>query len=73
VWRDPHLNPLPGQGEAGAIAPVRVEFGIHAIIDAHRDGKCCLVHADEKLTAFVERQVFTVTFYFESIRGDSCR
>ena len=24
------------------------------IVDAHRDGKCFLVRADEKLTAFVE-------------------
>jgi hypothetical protein len=33
------------------------------------------VHADEKLTTFVEleRQVLTVTFYLESIRGgDEC-
>ena len=42
--------------------------------DAHRDdGKRFIVHADEKLTAFVEleRQVLTVTFYLESIRADS--
>ena len=26
ILRDPHLNPLPGQGEADAKAPVRVEF-----------------------------------------------
>ena len=33
------------------------------------------MHADEKLSAFVEleRQVLTVTFYLESIRADSCR
>ena len=46
------------------------------IIDAHRDdGRRFIVHADEKLTAFVEleRQVLTVTFYLESIRADSCR
>jgi len=31
------------------------------------------VHADEKLSAFVEleRQVLTVTFYLESIQADS--
>jgi len=31
------------------------------------------VHADEKLNAFIEleRQLLTVTFYLESIRGDS--
>jgi hypothetical protein len=46
------------------------------IVDAHRDdGKRFIVHADEKLSAFVEleRQVLTVTFYLASIQGDSCR
>lgn len=41
------------------------------IVDAHRgDGKRFVVHADEKLSAFVEleREVLTVTFYLESIR-----
>ena len=35
------------------------------------DGWRFIVHADEKLSAFVEleRQVLTVTFYLESIRG----
>jgi len=40
---------------------------------AHRDdGKRFIVHADEKLSAFVEleRQVLTMTFYLESIRAD---
>jgi hypothetical protein len=40
------------------------------IVDAHRgDGKRFIVHADEKLSAFVEleRQVLTVTFYLELI------
>ena len=40
------------------------------IVDAHRDdGKRYVVHADEKLSAFVEleRQVLTVSFYLESI------
>jgi hypothetical protein len=40
------------------------------IADAHfNDGKRFVVHADEKLSAFVEleRQVLTVTFYLESI------
>ena len=44
------------------------------IVDAHRDdGKRFIVHADEKLSAFVEleREVLTVTFYLESIRADS--
>jgi hypothetical protein len=37
------------------------------------DGKRFIVHADEKLSAFVEleRQVLTVTFYLESIHVDS--
>jgi hypothetical protein len=42
------------------------------IVDAHRgDGKRFIVHADEKLSAFVEleREVLTVTFYLESIRA----
>ena len=42
------------------------------IVDTHRDdGRRFIVHADEKLSAFVEleRQVTTVTFYLESIRG----
>jgi hypothetical protein len=46
------------------------------IADAHRDdGKRFIVHADEKLTAFVEleRQVLTVTFYLASIHADSFR
>jgi hypothetical protein len=41
------------------------------IVDAHRgEGRRFVVHADEKLSAFVEleRQVLTVTFYLESIR-----
>jgi hypothetical protein len=40
--------------------------------DAHRDdGRRFIVHADEKLTAFVEleREVLTVTFYLASIRA----
>ena len=43
------------------------------IADAHRDdGKRFIVHADEKLSAFVEleREVLTVTFYLESIHAD---
>jgi hypothetical protein len=46
------------------------------VADAHRDdGRRFIVHADEKLSAFVEleRQVLTVTFYLESIHADSCR
>jgi len=38
-------------------------------------GSAFIVHADEKLSAFVElkRQVLTVTFYLESVPADSCR
>ena len=46
------------------------------IADAHReDEKRVIVHADEKLSAFVElqRQMLTVTFYLASIHVDSCR
>ncbi len=42
------------------------------VVDAHRDdGRRFIVHADEKLSAFVEleREVLTVTFYLESIRA----
>jgi len=41
------------------------------IADAHRDdGKRFILHADEKVSTFVEleRQVLTVTFYLESIQ-----
>jgi hypothetical protein len=44
------------------------------IVDAHRDdGRRFIVHADEKLTAFVEleREVLTVTFYLESIKPET--
>jgi hypothetical protein len=43
------------------------------IADAHRgDGKRFVVHADEKLSAFVEleREVLTVTFYLTSIDAE---
>jgi hypothetical protein len=41
------------------------------VADAHRDDRRrFIVHADEKLSAFVEleRQVLTVTFYLECIQ-----
>jgi len=41
------------------------------VADAHRDdGRRFIVHADEKLSAFVEleREVLTVTFYLDSIQ-----
>jgi hypothetical protein len=43
-------------------------------VDAQRgDGRRFIVHADEKLSAFVEleRQVLTVMFYLASIQADS--
>jgi hypothetical protein len=46
------------------------------VADAHRDdGRRFIVHADDKLSAFVEleREVLTVTFYLESTNADSCR
>jgi hypothetical protein len=46
------------------------------IVDAHRDdGRRFIVHADEKLSAFVEleREVLTVTFYLASNQPDSCQ
>ena len=44
------------------------------LLAQHRDdGRRFVVHSDEKLSAFVEleREVLTVTFYLESIRGDA--
>jgi hypothetical protein len=49
--------------------PAKMNF---AVADAHRsDGKRFVVHADEKLSTFVEleREVLTVTFYLASIRA----
>ena len=43
------------------------------IVDAHRgDGRRFIVHADEKLSAFVEleRQVLSVTFYLQAFHAD---
>ena len=44
------------------------------IVDAqHGDGRRFVVHADEKLSPFIEleRQVLTVTFYLESIKPET--
>jgi hypothetical protein len=46
------------------------------IVDAHRDdGRRFVVHADEKLSAFIEleRQELIVTFYLAPIHADSRR
>jgi hypothetical protein len=59
----------------GCVATVDSTGKTIFVADAHRDdGKRFIVHADEKLTAFVEleRQVLTVTFYLESIHADPC-
>jgi hypothetical protein len=56
----------------GYVSAVDSEGRTIFIVDAHRDdGRRFIVHADEKLSAFVEleRQVLTVTFYLESIRA----
>jgi len=56
----------------GCISTVDSKARTIWIADAHRDdGKCFIVHADEKLSAFaeLERQVLTVTCYLESIRS----
>ena len=60
----------------GCVSAVDCEGRTIWIANAHRDdGKRFIVHAHEKLSAFVEleRQVLTVTFYLESIHDDSCR
>ena len=44
------------------------------VADAHRDdGRRFIVHADKKLSAFVEleRQTLTVTFYLASIKAET--
>ena len=55
--------------ELGCVAAVDSDGRTIWIVDAHRDGKCFIVHADDKLSAFLqlEREVLTVTFYLESI------
>ena len=60
----------------GCVSAIDSEGRTIWIVDANRgDGRRFMVHADEKLSAFVEleREVLTVTFYLESIHADSCR
>jgi hypothetical protein len=60
----------------GCVSTINPNGKIIFVADAHRDdGRRFIVHADDKLSAFVEleRQVLTVTFYLESIHADSCR
>ena len=57
----------------GCVSAVDSEGRTIWIVDAHRgDGNRFIVRSDEKLSAFLEleRQVLTVTFYLESIRGN---
>jgi hypothetical protein len=64
------------QARLGCVSAIDPSGRTIWIADAHRDnGKRFIVHADEKLSAFVEleRQALTVTFYLESIHVDSCR
>jgi len=56
----------------GCVSTINSNGQIIFVADAHRDdGRRFIVHADEKLSAFVEleREVLTVTFYLESIRA----
>jgi hypothetical protein len=57
----------------GGVSVINSNWHTIFVADAHRDdGRRFIVHADEKLSAFVEleRQVLTVTFYLESIHAD---
>jgi hypothetical protein len=63
-------------GVGAAFQPLILAVETIWIADAHRDdGRRFIVHADEKLSAFLEleRQVLTVAFYLESIHSDSCQ
>ena len=58
---------------SGCVSAVDSQGRTIWIVDAHRgDGRRFIVHADEKLSAFVEleREVLTVTLYLESIHAD---
>jgi hypothetical protein len=56
----------------GCVSAIDSEGRTIWIVDADRaDGKRFIVHADEKLSAFVEleREALTVTFYLTSIHA----
>ena len=56
----------------GSVSTINSKGQTIFVADAHcDDGRRFIVHADEKLSAFVEleRQMLTVTFYLESIRA----
>ena len=60
----------------GCVATINSKGQTIFVADAHRDdGRRFIVHADERLNAFLEleRQALTVTFHLESIRGDPFR
>jgi hypothetical protein len=67
------LNNLSKAGWSwGCVSALDREGRTIWIVDAHRDdGRRFIVHADDKLGAFVEleRQVLTVTFYLAPIRA----
>jgi hypothetical protein len=70
-WESIADNLKNGRLEFGLVSAIDCDGRTIWIVDAHRDGKRFIVHADEKLSAFVEleREALTVTFYLESIRG----
>ena len=53
----------------GWISAVDFEGRTIWIVDAHGYGKRFIVRAEEILTAFVEREVLTTTFYLASIHA----
>ena len=56
----------------GCVSALDCEGRTIFVADAHRDDeKRFIVHADEKLSAFVEleREALTTTFYLQSIQG----
>jgi hypothetical protein len=59
----------------GCVSTINSSGKIIFVADAHRDyGRRFIVHADEKLSAFIEleREVLTVSFYLESIKPNPC-
>jgi hypothetical protein len=53
----------------GCVSAVDAEGRTIWIVDAHGYGKRFIVRAEEILTAFVEREVLTTTFYLASIHA----
>jgi hypothetical protein len=68
--RSTRFNFSKGGWSYGCVSAIDSEGRTIWIVDAHRDdGRRFIVHAGEKLSAFVEleREVLTLTFYLESI------